>query len=247
MEMRSAFAGLVCAVIFARTAAGMAVTPRPCWRTGGAELGRRQLGGAVLRGGSALLAAGLLAPPLARAEDELATKVEPSLTMRSIQEGTASYTVPSPWIRPVAPAGGGKPGPWVDKVGSSVADEIEVSVVPTNLGSLDELGEIARVPLNKLGFEDLARADLVAAKRRQGSTDGTSTSPYFDYDLAVSPTTCERDQEIVPGSCMPTRVVLLSCTVRDGKLHVLRINASPSQWRKAGTTLRDVRRSFTVT
>jgi len=189
-----------------------------------------------------------LASAPARATDELPDGPAPSAPpMRTIEQGAARYTVPGIWAEPVAPLAGSQPGPWMDSVNGPVADRIEVSATPTNLISLDDLGEISRVPLSKLGFDGLERADLVAAVRRQGSGDGVSASPYFDYDLALSPATCERDQEIVSGSCLPTRVVLLSCTVRSGKLHALRVDASPAQWRKAGTTLRDVRRSFTVT
>lgn len=167
----------------------------------------------------------------------------PEVAMSKVQEGRAQYTVPGVWLRPAPPAAGVGPSPWMDSMNGPVADTIGVTATPTALSSLDALGEISRVPLTKLGFDDLAKADLVAAVRRQVDKD---SPPYFDYDLAISPATCARDQEIVMGSCLPTRVVLLSCTVLDGKLHVLRINASPAQWRKAGTTLRDVRKSFVV-
>jgi hypothetical protein len=166
---------------------------------------------------------------------------------RTIGSDSCSYRVPSVWQAPTLQAPSGAPGPWVDTVNGPVAEFISATTASTSLKSLDELGDISLVKLSKLGFDDLARADLVAAVRRQGGDGaGKDGTPYFDYDLALSPATCERDQMILPGSCLPTRVVLLSCSVRDGTLHTLRIDVNPSQWRLAGTTLRNVRNSFTV-
>lgn len=188
----------------------------------------------------------LLAGPARALDDALAPPDVSAPAFRTIgaDGGACSYSVPGVW-RPPALEGGG--GPWVDTVNGPVAESIVATTTSTELASLDDLGDIALVKLSKLGFDDLARADLVAAVRRQGGDSaGKGGTPYFDYDLALSPATCEREQMIVPGSCLPTRVVLLSCSVRDGKLHTLRIDVSPSQWRLAGTTLRNVRGSFTV-
>lgn len=183
----------------------------------------------------------LLAGP-ARALDAALPPPDASApAFRTIGSGACSYRVPGIWREPTAS------GPWVDIVNGPVAETIVATTASTELKSLDDLGDISLVKLSALGFDDLARADLVAAVRRQGGDSaGESGTPYFDYDLALSPATCEREQMIVPGSCLPTRVVLLSCSVREGKLHTLRIDVSPSQWRLAGTTLRNVRNSFTV-
>jgi hypothetical protein len=191
----------------------------------------------------------LLASQPARALDAEATALElPPIPpgFRQVRGSNSSFMVPDVWKEPTVDLAGTKPGPWIDTVNGPIAESIAVSTCPTDLTSLDQLGQVSALPLKRIGFDDLARADLVAAVRRQGSGDGVNETPYFDYDLAVSPQSCARDQEIVPGACLPTRVVLLSCAVRAGQLHALRIEVSPDQWRKAGTTLRNVRSSFTV-
>ena len=186
----------------------------------------------------------LLAGPARAFDDALAPPEVSAPAFRTIGANACSYRVPGVWQAPTLDGGS---GPWLDTVNGPVAESIVATTTSTELASLDDLGDIALVKLSKLGFDDLARADLVAAVRRQGDDSaGKGGTPYFDYDLALSPATCEREQMIIPGSCLPTRVVLLSCSVRDGKLHTLRIDVSPSQWRLAGTTLRNVRSSFTV-
>jgi hypothetical protein len=47
-------------------------------------------------------------------------------------------------------------------------------------------------------------------------------------------------------ACLPNKVILLSCGVRAGQLHVVRVDASPDQWKRAGTALRLLRSSFSV-
>ncbi|KAJ1617305.1 hypothetical protein T492DRAFT_1100843 [Pavlovales sp. CCMP2436] len=178
------------------------------------------------------------APALA-VDDGALLAIPPSVAMRTVADGRAAFTVPGLWAAP-----GATPRPWLDgPLARPVADEITVTARETTLTSLDDLGDVSYAPLAKLGFTDLARADLVAAVRRVTISDD---GPYFDFDLAISPSDCAKDQQILPGSCLPTQVVLLSLHVRDGTLYALRVNASPAQWRQAGTTLRQVRKSFIV-
>ena len=82
--------------------------------------------------------------------------------------------------------------------------------------------------MTSLGLEkDLERADMVAAAKR--TVDGVL---FYEYDLALSPLQCDREMAT---ACLPIKVILLSMCVRDGKLHLVRLDADPVQWKRAGT------------
>lgn len=148
--------------------------------------------------------------------------------------GAASFSVPSTWV---ADRGSGV---WSDPVLGDVADGMTIRETDTKLTAVTDLGKLAEIPLTSLGFDDLARADLVSGAQRTGN-DG---SLFYDYDLALSPAVCAREQEIVPGACLPTKVVLLSAAVLRGRLCTLRMDVSPAQWKRAAGQLRTVRTSF---
>ena len=46
--------------------------------------------------------------------------------------------------------------------------------------------------------------------------------------------------------CLPSKVVLLACAVREGALHVLQMDASPDEWKRAGKSIKEVRSTFLV-
>ena len=93
--------------------------------------------------------------------------------------------------------------------------------------------------MTSLGLEkDLERADMVAAAKRK--SNGIT---FYDYDLALSPKTCGQEMAT---ACLPEKVILLSCGVSGEQLHVIRVDASAAQWKRAGTALRLLRSSFGV-
>ena len=63
-------------------------------------------------------------------------------------------------------------------------------------------------------------------------------------DLALPAEKCDAELATV---CLPSKVVLISAAVRGGTLHVLRIDASPDEWRRAGKSIKEVRSTFAVT
>ena len=66
---------------------------------------------------------------------------------------------------------------------------------------------------------------------------------YYDFDLALPATSCVAE---LATACLPVKVILLSCVVRAGQLHVLQVSANPDEWRRAGKALRNLRSTFTV-
>eukprot|EP00307_Rebecca_sp_RCC1486_P010118 CAMPEP_0119416752 /NCGR_PEP_ID=MMETSP1335-20130426/13987_1 /TAXON_ID=259385 /ORGANISM="Chrysoculter rhomboideus, Strain RCC1486" /LENGTH=184 /DNA_ID=CAMNT_0007441893 /DNA_START=1 /DNA_END=555 /DNA_ORIENTATION=+ len=162
-----------------------------------------------------------------------ANAAEDSPSTRQIGSGVLSASVPSAWVEDRSS------GVWNDPVLGVVADKITISEVATSFASVDELGKLAEIPMSAFGFEDLARADLVSGQKRT-----SNGAIFFDYDLALSPAVCAREDEIVPGACLPTKVVLISAGVSDGRMCTLRVDANPAEWKRASGQLRTLRSSF---
>ncbi len=153
---------------------------------------------------------------------------------RAVRVGATSVLLPSNWVQ-------GEGGSLRDPVTGSTASAVRIGSVPTELAAISELGRPEQLDLvGALGLERaLARADLVAAATRRGA-DGVT---FYDFDLALPATSCANE---LATACLPTLVVLISAAVRGGKLHVLRVDAAPDQWRRAGQALRTMRSSFAV-
>ena len=85
---------------------------------------------------------------------------------------------------------------------------------------------------------------------KRARTDGDSQGDFkvgddvfYEYDLALPARQCVAE---LATACLPEKVILLSSCIRDGTLHVLRVDADPAQWKRAGKALQDLRSSFTV-
>ena len=131
-------------------------------------------------------------------------------------------------------------GELIDPVQGSTATVLQFSATASELKGIADLGRpenVRLVPALALEVE-LERADMVAAAKR--IVDGVT---FYEYDLALSPPKCGQEMAT---ACLPNKVVLLSCSVRDGKLHVLRVDADPVQWKRAGAALRLLRSSYAV-
>lgn len=131
-------------------------------------------------------------------------------------------------------------GELIDPVQGSTATMLKFSSAASELKSIVDLGRPENLQVQRaLGLEaELERADMVAAAKRQ--VQGTT---FYDYDLALSPKQCGQEMAT---ACLPEKVILVSCCVRDGQLHYLRIDASAVQWKRAGAALRLLRSSFAV-
>lgn len=152
---------------------------------------------------------------------------------RTLANGKASVQILSGWKQ-------GPDGGWVDPVTGSASPPLQFTAEPSTLASITDAGKPERISLVKaLGLEkELERADMVAAAVRK--VDGIT---FYDYDLALPATNCVAE---LATACLPSKVVLLSCGVRDSTLHVLRIDVSPDQWRRAGRAVKELRSTFQV-
>lgn len=154
---------------------------------------------------------------------------------RTVKSGAASVQVLGPWKDR---ADGG----FDDPVLGQAAERFEMSALDaTGRTTVTDLGKPERLNLvTTLGLEaELKRADLVAAAVRK-TGDGIT---FYDFDLALPALNCVPE---LATACLPSRVILLSLGVRDGKLYVMRVDALADQWRRSGAALRLLRSSFAV-
>jgi len=163
---------------------------------------------------------------------------EPINPSQEINDQGTFYVVPSAWIP--APA----MNSFTDKFTEDrVAQRIAVAKTSTTLTSISDLGKIENVNAAKaLGLdESYIRADLVACAKKKDSNDQL----FYQWDLALAPKKCEAGDQFGGAlGCSNNQVVLLSATVKDNQLVVLQINSNIDEWRKRGTSLRDLRNSF---
>lgn len=158
---------------------------------------------------------------------------EETTTTRSVASGKASVKVLKQWVQ-------SSDGAWSDPVTGSTASSISFTSNPSSFSSITDAGKPERLSLvSALGLpSELVKADMVAAAVRK--VDGVT---YYDYDLALPAEKCLAD---LATACLPTKVVLISCGVRAGLLHVFQLEATPEQWRRAGTSVKDLRSTFSV-
>ena len=152
---------------------------------------------------------------------------------RTLRQGAASLQILAAWkLR--------EDGSYEDPTLGSAATDVVMRTIVTDRPETAALGRPEQIDLVRtLELEpELVRADLVAAAVRK--SDGVT---FYDFDLALSPSKCDTEMAT---ACLPNKVILLSCGVRAGQLHVVRVDASPDQWKRAGTALRLLRSSFTV-
>ena len=161
--------------------------------------------------------------------------VQEETSFRTVRAGAANAQLLDEW-RWASPGDGSLSDP----LSGQLALTLQFAALPTTAASITDLGKPENVNVVKaLGLEkDLERADMVAAAKR--TVDGVL---FYEYDLALSPLQCDREMAT---ACLPIKVILLSMCVRDGKLHLVRLDADPVQWKRAGTALRLLRSSFAV-
>ena len=132
-------------------------------------------------------------------------------------------------------------GGFTDPVLGTATDLLQMTSAPTSQPTTADLGKPERIKLvETFGLEkELLRADLVAAAVRR-TPDGLT---FYDFDLALPAKKCDFE---LATACLPTKVVLLSCGVKAGALHLMRVDADAAQWKRNGRELRNLRSSFEV-
>jgi hypothetical protein len=91
-------------------------------------------------------------------------------------------------------------------------------------------------------LSELAKADLIG-----GRTSTREGQKYFDFDMALAPTTCGQDKDNLGlGFCPFDTIYLLSATVLDDRLYVFSLKCNKDEWKRANSDLKAVRSKFRV-
>ncbi|GAX23760.1 hypothetical protein FisN_12Hh338 [Fistulifera solaris] len=105
--------------------------------------------------------------------------------------------------------------------------------------SVKGIGESLKVTDDLKG---IYKADLIG-----GRTRAKGDQKYYDFDMAVAPSSCSNSQEDLGlGFCPYDSIYLLSSTVFDNSLYVFALECDKAEWKLANSDLRRVRSSFSV-
>jgi hypothetical protein len=135
----------------------------------------------------------------------------------------------------------------VDPVNGTVATKVFViKTENVNLDSVEGLGKPENVQVYKQLYldsvdETFKRSDMLLASIRTGE-DGIK---YYDYDLVASPPPKSCPSAV--GCLYPEHIYMISSCIRDNKMFVFVIDATPELWRQTGASIKKLRNSFSVT
>ena len=128
--------------------------------------------------------------------------------------------------------------------GAPVCLGVSIAVAPTPLGSISETGPLGEAsPQAVLGLlPEQYAGDLVAVSRREGG----GGLEHFEWDLAWTSGSCGFEERRLLGTCPYEWVGLVSATVSGGGLYIFSVAADSEQFKRFGSDLRDMRKSWRV-
>ena len=134
----------------------------------------------------------------------------------------------------------------VDPVNGVVATRIFFTKTENvDIGTIEALGKPENVQVYKQlyleGVNDtFKRSDMLGASSR---TDANGNK-YYDYELVASPPPKSCPSAV--GCLYPEHIYLISSCVKDRKMFVMVVDATPGLWRQSGASLKKLRSSFNV-
>mmetsp|Transcript_28732 Transcript_28732/g.44128 ORF Transcript_28732/g.44128 Transcript_28732/m.44128 type:complete len:307 (+) Transcript_28732:27-947(+) len=129
-------------------------------------------------------------------------------------------------------------------INSRACEQITVYQAPgkATIESLDKAPSIGIAKAIGLNSENIGKADFVSGRKTYKGDD-----VYYEFDLAVAPTTCNDSKEDLRlGFCPYDTIVLVSATLIDERMYVMSVECSNQQWKFANSDLKQVRSSFMV-
>lgn len=153
-----------------------------------------------------------------------------------------NYQLPEKW-------GSGSDDLYLDRsegVNSRACDRIVVYQAPGK-ASIDRLEKASKTGIGKAldvidELSDINRADLMS-----GKTVNKDGQRYFEFEMAVAPTTCGDSKENLGlGFCPYDSIYLLSSTILNERLYVFAVECDKSEWKRSSSDIRRLRSSFLV-
>lgn len=133
-----------------------------------------------------------------------------------------------------------------DGVNRKACKKITVYQAP-GTATVDRLEKASKVGVYKAldlkdDFIDLKKADLIS-----GRTSVKGGQKYFEFDLAVAPSTCDSSSDNLGlGFCPYESIYLVSSTIVNDRLYAFIEECDKSQWKRSNAELKQVRSSFVV-
>ena len=134
----------------------------------------------------------------------------------------------------------------LDPVNGTVAQRVFFTKTENvDVDSVEELGKPENLQVYKQlyleGVNDtFKRSDMLGASSR---TDSNGMK-YYDYELVASPPPKSCPSAV--GCLYPEHIYLISSCVKDKKMFVMVIDATPELWRQSGASLKKLRSTFNV-
>ena len=134
----------------------------------------------------------------------------------------------------------------LDPVNGTVAQRVFFTKTENvDVDSVEELGKPENLQVYKQlyleGVNDtFKRSDMLGASSRTDSNGIT----YYDYELVASPPPKSCPSAV--GCLYPEHIYLISSCVKDKKMFVMVIDATPELWRQSGASLKKLRSTFNV-
>ena len=134
----------------------------------------------------------------------------------------------------------------LDPVNGTVAQRVFFTKTENvDVDSVEELGKPENLQVYKQlyleGVNDtFKRSDMLGASSR---TDSNGIK-YYDYELVASPPPKSCPSAV--GCLYPEHIYLISSCVKDKKMFVMVIDATPELWRQSGASLKKLRSTFNV-
>ena len=134
----------------------------------------------------------------------------------------------------------------LDPVNGTVAQRLFFTKTENvDVDSVEELGKPENLQVYKQlyleGVNDtFKRSDMLGASSRTASNG----IKYYDYELVASPPPKSCPSAV--GCLYPEHIYLISSCVKDKKMFVMVIDATPELWRQSGASLKKLRSTFNV-
>ena len=134
----------------------------------------------------------------------------------------------------------------LDPVNGTVAQRVFFTKTENvDVDSVEELGKPENLQVYKQlyleGVNDtFKRSDMLGASSRIDSNGIT----YYEYELVASPPPKSCPSAV--GCLYPEHIYLISSCVKDKKMFVMVIDATPELWRQSGASLKKLRSTFNV-
>lgn len=128
----------------------------------------------------------------------------------------------------------------------SIGSETYKSIFPKSLNDADVISG-RKVYKKKMGGDVGREGEGEGGGDSSNDKKDNNQQLYYEFDVAIAPTTCEQSTENLNlGFCPYDTIVLISATIVSEKMMVCAVSCNKDMWKRANADLKRVRGSFVV-